>query len=34
MAPDRPIPQDQMLPPEEMSRLLDPGNFETESAGA
>ena len=30
MSPDRPIPQDQMLPPEEMNRLLDPGNFETE----
>ena len=30
MSPDRPIPQDQMLPAEEMSRLLDPGNFETE----
>ena len=30
MAPDRPIPQDQMLLPEDMSRLLDPGNFETE----
>ena len=30
MSPDRPIPQDQMLPAEEMNRLLDPGNFETE----
>jgi len=30
MSPDRPIPQDQMLLAEEMDRLLDPGNFETE----
>ena len=30
MARDRQVPQEQMLVPEDLNKLLDPGNFETE----